>query len=211
MKQKQYENKRTGKIVNLVSEDKKFKTVLIQDVETEETTVISKPTFSRWYKVIGSDEPEEDVTEQNVVTSEQEEPTESKEPVDRDAITNELLEYFQSLENFQARLWHPYSVAVKINNKPVLEFRVLKSGKVTIYTKEDYLKGMEHTILKGYYLPCVLKRVDAGVLRFLFDKDEVLLESSEEEEQEVVNEETNVEEDIPNTNVEEQEENDGTV
>lgn len=207
MKQKQYENKRTGKIVNLVSEDKKFKTVLIEDVETKETTAISKPTFSRWYKVIGSDESEEDVTEQDGVTSEQEEPTESKEPVDRDALTNELLEYFQSFENFQARLWHPYSVAVKIDDKPALEFRVLKSGKVTIYTKEEYLKGMEHTILKGYYLPCVLKRVDAGVLRFLFDKDEVTNDTSEKVEE--VNEETIVEEDVPET--EEQEENDGTI
>ena len=207
MKQKQYENKRTGKIVNLVSEDKKFKTVLIQDVESGETTAISKPTFSRWYKIVGSGESVEEETVQEEDTSKEE--PESKEPVDRDALTNELLEYFQSFENFQARLWHPYSVAVKIAGKPALEFRVLKNGKVTIYTKEEYLKGMEHTILKGYYLPCVLKRVDAGVLRFLFDKDEIMPEGTGSETPEVTQEETIVKEDVSGT--EEQEGNDGTI
>ena len=202
MKQKQYENKRSGKIVNFVSEDSKSKTVILEDAEGE-TIVISKPTFSRWYKLVSPEEVEDEETSDTIPEEE-----ESTEPIDRDALTNELLEYFQSFENFQARLWHPYSVAVKINGKPAVEFRILKNGKVTIYTKEEYLKGMEHKVLKGYYLPCVLKRVNAGVLRFLFDKDEIMLEDAGSETPELVQKETSVE-DVSNT--EEQEENDGTV
>ena len=46
-----YLNKRNGKLATLVSEDSKFKTVLLQ-YEDGSTTNVSIPTFKRWWKCV---------------------------------------------------------------------------------------------------------------------------------------------------------------
>ena len=46
-----YENKKTGKIATLISEDEKFKTVILQ-YEDGTTVTVTNPTLKRWWKKV---------------------------------------------------------------------------------------------------------------------------------------------------------------
>ena len=54
-----YKNKKNGRIVEVLEEDKKYKTVLIQFQDTEEEQQISTSTLKRWYEPIEDDEDED--------------------------------------------------------------------------------------------------------------------------------------------------------
>lgn len=54
-----YKNKKNGRIVEVLEEDKKYKTVLIQFQDTEEEHQISTATLKRWYEPIEDDEDED--------------------------------------------------------------------------------------------------------------------------------------------------------
>ncbi len=175
-----YQNRRNGKVVKVVEQNEKFKTVIIE-FEDGKTQNITTSTFKRWYKKVEEEVVEQVVEEQPVEEAEvvkpvsiaecEKEESEEQQVVitARDEVVKELVDYFQVMEGVTVRMWNPYYAAVKVNGKPVLEFRVLKKGTVTLYTKESYLpEGVDFTAINNYYLPCVVKGIDKNTIKKIF-------------------------------------------
>lgn len=51
-----YENKRNGQVFEVAGEDKKYKTVLLRNVETGKEQTVSTSTIKRWYKMVEEQE-----------------------------------------------------------------------------------------------------------------------------------------------------------
>lgn len=91
-----YVNKRNGKMVELISQDDKFKTVMLQEVETGKAFTATTSTFKRWYKKMEQQAVEEVATEEvvaaentEIVNNVEEEVRET--PVDETPVEEEVV------------------------------------------------------------------------------------------------------------------------
>lgn len=192
-----YKNTRNSRIASLVSEDSKFKTVLLE-YEDGSTVSVSQSTFKRWWKKVAEpvevqaeepvvaepvvEAPVQDVKEVDVVpvktvkkASKDKKPVKAISGTSKNADKNNA---FEQLVTFvkgnecvtESREWIKYSLAIKVNGKPFLEVRTLRNGNYTVYGKEDTISklGKEFNRVTNYYLPAVLKNASLEEIKNLF-------------------------------------------
>lgn len=181
-----YQNRKNGKVAELVSMNEKFKTVRLRyedGTERDYTTSTLGKSFKKLAEeetvavaepVVEEKEAEEVAPVVEDVEEKQEDKKNAVQKTVRDSITDFLknlcAEGAENVDTIAVRYWGDYYFGVKLNKKAVLEVRIKKNGSITIYVKEEKAKelGLEYSVVKNYYLPAVVKDVAVDTIKKLF-------------------------------------------
>lgn len=99
-----YENKRNGQVFEVAGEDKKYKTVLLRNVETGKEQTVSTSTIKRWYKMVEEQEPE--TVEQEQEPAKKNRKKREKKEMTADAVA--LHEFaLKTCEEVGGTVWEP--------------------------------------------------------------------------------------------------------
>lgn len=141
-----YQNKRNGKVAEVVKKDEKFMTVLLKYVDDGTSTCISNSTFKRWWKKFDEDEVVETKTvEAEVVVkkvTEKEKEKTSSESSESDVITfvKEVASSFGL--DYYIREKQPGLINFKPVDAPVLFLLYGKKNKFHLCAKSKHIGHM---------------------------------------------------------------------
>ena len=169
-----YQNRKNGKVAELVSTNEKFKTVRLRyedGTERDYTTSTLGKSFKKLVEeevsavAVVIEEPVIEKKEDEVqVVNEQEQ--KSKQDLVFDAVMQFVQENSFTTKSRGTKYWFN----IKVNGHAVVELLIKKSGLMTVYVSKTVAEklGADYTIVKNYYLPDVMKNVDIDSMKRVF-------------------------------------------
>ena len=169
-----YQNRKNGKVAELVSTNEKFKTVRLRYEDGTERDYTTS-TLGKSFKKLAEEETVA-VAEPVVEEKEAEEvvPVVEKENVEQksrqDLVLDMVMQFVKENSFTIKSRGTKYWFNIKVDGHAVVELLIKKNGLMTMYVSTAVAEKLtdSYTTIKNYYLPAVMKNVDIDSMKRVF-------------------------------------------
>ena len=170
-----YQNRKNGKVAELVSTNEKFKTVRLRYEDGTERDY-NTSTLGKSFKKLAEEasvavvqpvvEKKEEIVEAAPVVEEPDDVQKSVQDLVLDAVMQFVQENSFTVKSRGTKYWFN----IKVNGHAVVELLIKKNGLMTMYVSTAVAEKLAnvYTTIKNYYLPAVMKNVDIDSVKRVF-------------------------------------------